>query len=175
VVAIAQNGVIGRDNGLPWRLKTDLKRFRDLTWGRPMIMGRRTWDSIGRPLPGRASVVLTRQAGWTATGATVVRDWEEARAVAADLARQMGTAAAAVIGGAALFRLALPGVDTIHLTRVQASPPGDVAFPGFDESLFDETFREEHPAGDDDEYPFTFIDLVRARSRKSGHVDAAGR
>lgn len=166
VVAVAENGVIGRDNGLPWRLSSDLKRFRALTWGKPVIMGRRTWESIGRPLPGREAVVLTRRGALVGSAAaTFAHDWPGAKAAAAELAARMGAAEVAVIGGAELFRLALPEADLIHLTRVHASPPGDVVFPEFDTGAFRETFREEHPAGEADQHPFTYIDFARAAGR----------
>jgi dihydrofolate reductase len=161
VVAVAENGVIGRDNGLPWRLKTDLRRFRELTWGKPMIMGRKSWDSLGRPLPGRESVVLTRDHTFRPDGAHVVHAWDAAKRLACALAGQMGAAEVAVIGGAEIFRLALPEAEKLHLTIVKASPEGDVVFPSYEAAAFRETEREDHPAGPDDEHAFTFVDLVR--------------
>jgi dihydrofolate reductase len=162
VVAVAENGVIGRDNGLPWRLKTDLRRFRELTWGKPMIMGRKSWDSIGRPLPGRESVVLTRDRAFRAEGAHVAHDWHEAKRIACELAGRMGAAEIAVIGGAEIFRLAVPEADTLHLTIVKARPEGDVVFPPYDPDRLREISREDHPSGAEDEHPFTFVELVRA-------------
>ena len=162
VVAVAENGIIGRDNGLPWRLKTDLRRFRELTWGKPMIMGRKSWDSLGRPLPGRESVVLTRDRTFRAAGAHVVHDWNDAKCLACALAGPMSATDIAVIGGAEIFRLALPEADRLHLTIVKASPAGDVAFPSYDAAAFRETGREDHAAGPEDEHAFTFVDLVRA-------------
>lgn len=161
VVAVAENGVIGRDGGLPWRLGTDLARFKALTWGRPMIMGRRCWESIGRPLPGRETVVLTRRPGYAPPGVTVAGDWTAAKAVASELAERMGSAGIAVVGGAEIYRLALPEAAQLHLTRVHAAPMGDVLFPSFAVAEWRETGRERHPAGPRDEHPFTFIDLVR--------------
>lgn len=159
VVALAENGVIGRDNQLVWRLKTDLRRFRALTMDRPMILGRRTWDSIGGPLPGRRMIVLTRDRGFRAEGAAVVHDWGEARTKAIELA---GSAdAAAVAGGAEIYALALPEAARLHLTVVHATPEGDARFPAYDRAAFRETLRRDHPAGPDDEHPFTFVDLVR--------------
>lgn len=162
VVAIAENGVIGRDNQLPWRLKTDLRRFRELTWGKPMIMGRKSWDSLGRPLPGRESVVLTRDRSFQAEGAHVAHDWDDAKRIACDLASRMGSAEVAVIGGAEIFRLAMPEAAALHLTLVSARPEGDVVFPPYEPAAFRETRREEHPPGPDDEHAFTFVDLVRS-------------
>lgn len=161
VVALAENGVIGRDNQLLWRLKSDLRRFRELTMGKPMIMGRKTFQSIGKPLPGRETVVLTRDPAFAAEGVHVARGWDEAVAKAEELARRMGAEAVAVVGGAEIYALALPHVRTMHLTEVHAAPEGDAVFPPFDRSAFRETFRAVHPKGPEDEHPFTFIDLQR--------------
>ena len=156
VVAVARNGVIGRDNGLAWHLSSDLKRFKALTMGKPMLMGRRTWASIGRPLPGRRTLVLTRDRGFHAEGAEIVHDWEAA--VAAAAAPEL-----MVVGGAEIYALALPHADRLHLTEVEAEPEGDVRFPAFDRAAFRETFREAHPAGPRDEHAFAFVDLARIR------------
>ena len=161
VVAVAQNGVIGRDNTLAWRLRTDLRRFKQLTLGKPMIMGRKTFESIGRPLPGRETVVLTRDRGFHVPGVQIARDWGEAVRVAGALANRLGAAEIAVVGGAEVFRLALPNTSRIHLTEVHAQPDGDVRFPDYDRSLFAEISREDHPASADDEHAFAFVDLVR--------------
>jgi dihydrofolate reductase len=156
VAAVARNGVIGRDNGLAWHLSSDLKRFKALTMGKPMLMGRRTWDSIGRPLPGRRTLVLTRDRGFRAEGAETVHDWDAALAAAA------GTELM-VVGGAEIYALALPQADRLHLTEVEAEPEGDVRFPAFDRARFRETFREPHPAGPRDEHAFAFVDWERVR------------
>jgi dihydrofolate reductase len=161
VVAVAENGVIGRDNRLLWRLKTDLRRYRELTLGKPMIMGRRTYESIGRPLPGRETVVLTRDPAFAAVGVHVAHDWPGAVVQADVLAERMGADAIVVAGGTEIYRLALPEAERIHLTAVHASPEGDAVFPSFDRTRFREIRRIDHPAGPDDEHPFTFIDLVR--------------
>ncbi|XYD06857.1 dihydrofolate reductase [Methylobacterium sp. NMS12] len=155
VAAVARNGVIGRDNGLAWHLSSDLKRFKALTMGKPMLMGRRTWDSIGRPLPGRRTLVLTRDTGFRAEGVETVHDWESALAAAG--------AELMVVGGAEIYALALPHADRLHLTEVEADPAGDVRFPAFDRARFRETFREAHPAGPRDEHAFAFVDWERAR------------
>ncbi|MCX4198589.1 dihydrofolate reductase [Methylobacterium organophilum] len=155
VAAVARNGVIGRDNGLAWHLSSDLKRFKALTMGKPMLMGRRTWDSIGRPLPGRRTLVLTRDTGFRAEGAETVHDWDSALAAAG--------AELMVVGGAEIYALALPHADRLHLTEVEAEPAGDVRFPAFDRARFRETFREAHPAGPRDEHAFAFVDWERAR------------
>lgn len=161
VAAVAENGVIGRDNALPWRLKTDLQRFRRLTLGHPMIMGRRNFTSIGRVLPGRETIVLTRDPAFAAQGVHVAHDWEGATRLGGALAARMGVDEVAVVGGAEIYALALASARRLRLTRVHARPAGDVLFPDHDASAFRETWREAHPAGPDDEHPFTFIDLER--------------
>ena len=161
VVAVAENGVIGRHNQLLWRLRTDLKRFRDLTMGKPMIMGRKTFQSIGKPLPGRKTIVLTHDPGFSPDGVHVARCWDEAVAQGSDLANTMGADAIAVAGGAEIYALALPYVQKIYLTEVHAAPEGDAVFPAFDRSLFREIRRVDYPKGADNEHPFTFIDLER--------------
>lgn len=161
VVAFADNGVIGRDNKLIWRLKSDLRRFRELTWGKPLLMGRRTYQSIGRPLPGRETVVLTRDPAFAAEGVAVARTWDEAVAAADEAAVRMGGDAIMVVGGAEVYALALPRTERLYLTEVHAAPEGDTHFPAFDRAAFRETRREDHPKGPDDEYAFTFVDLER--------------
>jgi dihydrofolate reductase len=172
IVAVTENGGIGRDNGLICHLRTDLKRFKALTMGKPMIMGRLTYLSIGRPLPGRETIVLSTDPGFRPEGVSVVATLALAIAAASDLAGQLGAREAAVVGGARVFADALPLVDRIHLTEVHASPPADVYFPGWTGGAFRtgfrETFREEHAAGEGDAFAFTFVDLERAdRSRSS--------
>ncbi|MGU3537225.1 dihydrofolate reductase [Methylobacterium sp. A54F] len=156
VVAVARNGVIGRDNGLAWHLRSDLRRFKALTMGKPILMGRKTFASIGRPLPGRRTLVLTRDPSFAAPGTSVVHGWDEAVA-AADAPELM------VVGGAEIYALALPHADRIHLTEVADDPAGDTLFPAFERAAFRETLREPHPAGEQDEHAFTFIDLDRIR------------
>nr|AIA15750.1 Dihydrofolate reductase [uncultured bacterium] len=163
VVAMAENGVIGRDNRLLWRIKTDMGRFRRLTMGKPMIMGRKTFESIGKPLPGRETIVLTRDGAFSAEGVHVAHTWEEAVAKGEELAGKAGADAVAVAGGAEIYALALPHVQTLFLTQVHTALEGDAVFPSFDRSQFREVKREDHPQGPDDEHPFTFIDLERRR------------
>lgn len=163
VVAMAENGVIGRNNQLLWRIKTDMGRFRRLTMGKPMIMGRKTFQSIGKPLPGRETIVLTRDEGYAAESVHLAHTWEEAVTRGEELATRTGADAIAVAGGAEIYALALPHVQTLFLTEVHASPEGDAVFPSFDRSQFREVKREDHPKGPDDEHPFTFIDLERRR------------
>ena len=161
VAAIADNGVIGRDNRLIWRLKTDLRRFRDVTMGKPLIMGRKTFESIGRPLPGRETVVLTRDRSFSPEGAHVVHSWPEAVAEADRLAERMDAPEIAVVGGAEIYALALPDTARLHLTLVHAEPEGDAVFPPYDRGAFRELRREPGRKGPEDEHPFTFIDLER--------------
>ncbi len=155
IVAVAENGVIGADNGLPWRLPDDLKRFKALSLGKPVVMGRRTFDSIGRPLPGRTNIVVSRQAGLAIEGAIVARSLDDAL-VAAGAASEI-----VVIGGAEIFRQALPRTDTIHLTRVHARVAGDVFFPELDPAKWREAAVEHHAADERHLYPFSFVTLQR--------------
>lgn len=161
-VARSLNGVIGRDNDLPWRLKSDLAMFKAATLGKPVIMGRKTWDSLPRkPLPGRLNIVLTRDHKFEAEGAVVCDTWSEAVQIAKEQAADDGVEEVCVIGGAALFELALPRAKRIYVTDVQAEVQGDVHFPAFDESAWTEVRREERPAGEGDDFPFVFRVLER--------------
>jgi dihydrofolate reductase len=155
VVAAARNGVIGRDNGLPWRLPADLAHFKRVTLGHPILMGRRTWDSIGRPLPGRQNIVLTRDPAFRAAGATVVHSLAAARAAAAGADRLM------VIGGAQLYRECLGAADVLHLTEVDADVDGDARFPAWRRDDWQEVWREAHPADERHAYPYSFVTLTR--------------
>ncbi len=155
VVARAQNGVIGRDGKLPWHLPADLKRFKALTMGSVMVMGRKTFESMPGLLPGRRHIVLTRDTSWQAVGAEVARDVEEAIALA-------GAEPISVIGGAEIFRLFMPLADRIELTEVVEDVPGDtmIADPR-DGEAWRESFSEDHPA-EDGRPPFRFVTLERA-------------
>jgi len=155
VVAATRNGVIGRDNGLPWHLPADLAHFKRVTLGHPILMGRRTWDSIGRPLPGRQNIVLTRDPAFRATGAAVVHSLAEARAAAGDAPRLM------VIGGAELYRACLAEADVLHLTEIDAEIEGDARFPPWRREDWDEVSREAHPADERHAYGYSFVTLRR--------------
>lgn len=158
IVAAAENGVIGSDNRLPWHLPDDLKRFKALSLGKPIVMGRRTFESIGKPLPGRTNIVVTRQPGLAIEGVVVVSSLDAALAAA-------GTAPeVVVIGGAEIFRQALPRTDVIHLTRVHARIAGDVVFPELDPGKWRETAVEHHAADERHQYAFTFVTLQRVAS-----------
>lgn len=157
VVAMARNGVIGRDNTMPWRLPDDLKHFKTLTMGKPMLMGRKTFAAIGKPLPGRTSIVLTRDPAWQAEGVVAVRSLDEAFAKAGDAPELC------VVGGAEIYALTLPLADIIHLTRIHATIPGDTVFPSLNISEWRETARVEHPADERHAYAMTFSTLERRR------------
>lgn len=163
VAAVAENRVIGRDNTLIWRLKSDLRRFREITWGKPLIMGRKTYESIGKPLPGRQIVILTRDPGFSVDGAHVSYGWNEAKELSRELAQRNGASEVSVAGGAEIYRMALPEAEWLRLTIVHASPPGDVVFPAYDPRDYEEISRERHPAAAGDEHAFTFVDLRRRR------------
>ena len=158
IVAAAENGVIGSDNRLPWHLSDDLKRFKALSLGKPVVMGRRTFESIGRPLPGRTNIVVSRQAGLAIEGAVVVNSLDAALAAAGAAPEVV------VIGGADIFRQALPRTDTIHLTRVHARVAGDVLFPQIDPAVWRETAVEHHAADERHQYAFSFVTLQRIGS-----------
>jgi len=161
-VARARNGVIGAGGDLPWRLSTDLKHFRALTLGKPVIMGRKTWDSLPRkPLPGRVNIVLSLDGSFEPTRAIRCEDFSEAVQIAREQAAEDGVDEVCVIGGAALFALAMPRASRIYLTEVDAEPAGDVFFPPLDESDWREVAREAHPAGPDDDHAFVFRTLER--------------
>ena len=168
VAAIADNGVIGRDNRLIWRIRSDLRRFRDLTWGKPMIVGRKTHDSIGKPLPGRETIVVTRDRSFAEPGIHVAQNIEEAITLADEIAERLGASEIAVAGGAEIYRETLPRAQRLYLTFVHAEPVGDVLFPPFDRTEFREIRREERPKGPDDDHAFAIVDLERRRRSAAG-------
>ncbi|PIB93198.1 dihydrofolate reductase [Caulobacter sp. FWC2] len=162
VVARAANGVIGRDGDLPWRLKSDLALFKANTLGKPILMGRKTWDSLPRkPLPGRMNVVLSRDGSFEPEQAVVCESFMEAVQMAREQAEDDGAAEVCVIGGRSLFEAALPKAKRLYLTDVAAEVEGDVHFPDFDESAWTEVRREEYPAGEGDDHAFVFRVLER--------------
>jgi dihydrofolate reductase len=161
IAAIADNGVIGRDNQLIWRLRTDLRRFRELTMGCPIIMGRKTFLSIGKPLPGRQTVVLSRDPSFQPDGVYVVPALDQALETSQRLGKAMGARAVIVAGGGEVYAQALPFADRLELTFVHARPEGDAVFPEWDREAFRESARSEHPAGPEDEHAFSFVSLGR--------------
>jgi dihydrofolate reductase len=160
-VAVAENGVIGVKGQLPWRLPTDLKRFRKTTLGKPIIMGRKTYDSIGRPLDGRDTIVVTRQPGFDRPGVHVVSSVEDGLSLGQTLAADRGVDEVMVIGGEEIFRLTLPRAERIYLTQVHAAPAGDTRFETPDPQRWRETGREPMPQGLHDQFPADFIVLDR--------------
>jgi len=158
IAALASNGVIGAGGRLPWRLPDDLKRFKALTVGHPVIMGRRTWESIGRALPGRRNIVISRQPGFTAPGAEV------AASLDASLALCGRTELAFVIGGAELYAAALPLADALELTEIDAPVEGDTKFPAFDRSAWREVRREPHRSAVGLRFDFVRYERVALRS-----------
>ena len=161
-VARSLNGVIGRDGDQPWRLKSDLAIFKACTLGKPVIMGRKTWDSLPRkPLPGRMNIVLSQDGSFEPQQAVVCESFLEALQMAKEQAADDGVDEVCVIGGRAIFELALPRAKRLYLTEVQAEVEGDVSFPAFDETAWIEVRREEHPAGPDDDHAFVFRVLER--------------
>lgn len=154
IAAVARNGVIGRENGLPWRLKADLAHFKRTTLGHPIVMGRKTWESLGRPLPGRRNIVVTRNAQYRAEGAEVFTNVDAAIAAAGD-----GTVC--VIGGAELYRQLLERASKLVLTEVAAEVEGDAHFPDVDRQTFIEISREQHRADADNEHDYAFVEYRR--------------
>lgn len=161
IVAAAKNGVIGDDNRLLWRLRTDLRRFRDRTLGKPVIMGRKTFESIGKPLPGRDTIVLTRDPAFAVEGVTIATGMDEALTKAKAISARSGAGEIMIAGGADVYRQFLPLAQRIYLTRVDATPSGDATFPDVDTGVFQIVTREAHPQGPDDEHAFEFIDYAR--------------
>ena len=155
IVAASSNGVIGVDGDLPWRLPDDLKRFKALTTGKPVIMGRKTWDSIGRPLPNRQNIVITRNPAFEAEGCDIVATPEQAIAAAGDSDELM------IIGGGAIYAIFLDKATRIYLTRVHTEIDGDTFFPGPDPEVWVEVSSTAHPADERHSAAFDFIDYVR--------------
>jgi dihydrofolate reductase len=161
VAAVGDNRVLGSANRLPWRLKTDLRRYKAITMGKPVIMGRKTYESIGRPLPGRETVVLTRDASFAAAGVLVARSPEDALETARERAVAMAANEIIIGGGEQIYALFLPVADVLRLTHVHASPDGDAWFPRFDAGAFHKIYQEHVPAGKDDSCSFDFTDYER--------------
>ena len=162
VVARARNGVIGRDGDLPWRLRSDLQRFKAVTMGKPCIMGRKTWESLPlKPLPGRLNLVLSKDESFEPKGAVACTSLDEAVEIAREQAMEDGAEEVCVIGGAGLFAAALPRAKRLYLTEVDAQPEGDVLFPTFDETAWVEVSSEAVPAGEKDDHAFVFRVLER--------------
>lgn len=153
IAAVARNGVIGSGNALPWRLPEDLKRFKALTLGQPVIMGRRTWESIGRPLPGRRNIIVTRNGGFSADGCDTAASIDAALAICAGT-----TGEVFIIGGAQIYAQALPLAQRLYLTEIQAEFPGDARFPHFERDAWEEKSRESHRSEAGLDFDFVIYD-----------------
>lgn len=161
IVAMAENRIIGINNALPWHLPNDLKYFKAITMGKPVIMGRKTHESIGRPLPGRTNIVISRDTELEFEGCSAVADIEEAVELAENIALIDGAAEAIIIGGAQIYQLTLPLVERIYLTQVHAQVKGDTYFPEFDTDEWQQVGREDFQAEGNNPYDYSFIVLDR--------------
>ena len=165
VVAVAENGVIGRDNAIPWRLKSDQQRFRAITLNKPVVMGRKTFQSLRRALPGRTNIVVTRDPNYRAPGAVVTTSFENARAVAhGDALRRFATEIA-VIGGAGIYAQWMASATRLEITEVHARPEGDTHLAAFDPAAWEEVARVRNPAGPDDSADFSYVTYRRRHQR----------
>lgn len=163
VVAVGRNGVIGGDGQLPWRLPSDLKRFKAVTMGKPMLMGRKTFAAIGRPLPGRETIVLTRDPVFSASGIHVAHTLDEGLAKSAECARRMGASEIIIAGGGELYRQTLPLAARLDVTEVDLSPAGDASFPSIDPAQWRETSRTAFAKGEKDDASFTAVVYERRK------------
>jgi dihydrofolate reductase len=164
IVAVADNGVIGAGGGFPWRLKSDMQRFKALTIGKPVVMGRKTFQSLRRPLPGRTNIVVTRDAGFRSPGAVVTTSLSNARAIATgDALRRLATEIV-VIGGAEIYALSMDIADRLEITEVHARPEGDTRLAAIVPADWEEIARVLHRSGPDDSADFSYVTLIRRRS-----------
>lgn len=161
VAAVGRNGVIGRDGELPWRLATDVARFRALTRGKPVIMGRKTYQAIGRPLPDRLNIVVTRNPDFAPAGVQTATSLGAALDSASTAAAAAQVDEIAVIGGGEIYAQALPLADRVYLTKVDAAPAGDAHFPALNPQRWVEIARQAHPAGPKDDHAFEYVDYAR--------------
>lgn len=161
VVAVAGNGVIGQRNGIPWRLRADLQRFKAITIGKPIVMGRKTFDSLRRPLPGRTNIVITRDPDFTAAGALVTRSLADALVIAKGDALRRSVAEIAVIGGAEIYTASMPVADRLEVTEVHATVDGDTIFPPIDPSVWDEIARCRYKAAAGDTADYSYVTYRR--------------
>jgi dihydrofolate reductase len=161
VAAVARNGAIGGEGRLLWRLRSDMRRFREITMGKPVVIGRKTWESIGRPLPGRSVIVVSRDPNYRLTDAVVVADLAAARARAEQLAHLSQANEIIVAGGGQIYQQTIISASRLRLTEVDLAPRADVFFPALDPAQWLETAREAHSAGDGDETAFAFVDYER--------------
>ena len=164
MVAVADNGVIGAGGAIPWRLKSDQQRLKAMTMGKPVVMGRKTFISLRRPLPGRTNIVVTRDVDFTAAGAVVTTSFAAARAVATGDALRRFANEIAVIGGAEIYAQWMDIADRLELTEVHASPDGDTRFAAIDKTVWQEVARVRNPAGADDSADFSYVTYIKRRS-----------
>jgi dihydrofolate reductase len=163
IVAVADNGVIGSAGAIPWRLKTDQQRLKTMTLGKPIVMGRKTFISLRRPLPGRTNIVVTRDANFRAAGAVVTTSFAEARAVALGDALRRSAGEIAVIGGAEIYAQWMEIADRLEITEVHARPEGDTTFAAIDAAAWEEVARVRNPAGSDDSADFSYVTYRRRK------------
>jgi dihydrofolate reductase len=162
LAAVADNGVIGRDNALPFRQSSDLKRFKAITMGKPIVMGRKTYQSIGKPLPGRTNIVMSRDPGFAPAGVLVAANLDSALDLARADAEKRGAGEIVVIGGTGLFEQTMPLAERMEITHVHARPDGDIHFPPIDAAKWRAVARSDHPAGPQDEASFSYVTYARA-------------
>jgi dihydrofolate reductase len=165
IIAVAENGVIGASGAIPWRLKSDMARFKALTTGKPVVMGRKTFVSIGRPLPGRTNIVVTRDLGFRADGVVVAHSFTDAKAIATGDALRRFATEIAVIGGAEIYAQWMDSADRLEITEVHARPAGDTRFPPVDPTAWEEVARVRNPAGSHDSADFSYVTFRRRRQR----------
>jgi dihydrofolate reductase len=163
IAAVADNGVIGDDNAIPWRLKSDMRRLRAITMNKPVVMGRKTFASIKRPLPGRTNIVITRDPGFSHPGVVAAPSFETALALAQADALQRGASEIAVLGGAEIYALFLDVADRLEITEVHATPKGDTRFPAIDRNAWEEVARVRHDAGPEDNTAFSYVTYRRRK------------
>jgi dihydrofolate reductase len=163
VVAVAENGVIGAAGAIPWRLKSDMQRFKAMTLGKPVVMGRKTFVSLRRPLPGRTNIVVTRDANYRADGAVVTTSFDAARAVATGDALRRFATEIAVIGGAEIYAQWMDRADRLEITEVHARPEGDTYFAAIDPAVWEEVARVRNPAGPDDSAAYSYVTYRRRK------------
>jgi dihydrofolate reductase len=163
LVAVADNGVIGASGSIPWRLKSDQQRLKAMTMGKPVVMGRKTFISLRRPLPGRTNIVVTRDAGFRAAGAVVTTSFEGARAVATGDALRRSASEIAVIGGAEIYAQWMELADRLEITEVHTRPEGDTYFAAIDGAVWEEVARERNSAGPDDSADFSYVTYRRRK------------
>jgi dihydrofolate reductase len=164
IVAVAENGVIGAGGAISWRLKTDQQRFKMMTMGKPVVMGRKTFISLRRPLPGRTNIVITRDANFRAAGAVVTTSFTDARAVATGDALRRFATEIAVIGGAEIYAQWMACADRLEITEVHARPEGDTHVGAIDPAVWEEVTRARNPAGPDDSADFSYVTYRRRKS-----------